>query len=46
MAFRVKLVGDDPEIDRLERVIREAGVACTRAKDTDDACETDRKSVV
>jgi signal transduction histidine kinase/PAS domain-containing protein len=40
MAFRVKLVGDDPEIDRLERVIREAGVACTRAKDTDDACET------
>ncbi|MGZ3661452.1 MAG: ATP-binding protein [Bdellovibrionota bacterium] len=37
--LRVKLVGDDPEIEKLDRVMRGAGVACTRAKDTDEACE-------
>ena len=38
-ALRVKLVGDDPEIQKLESMIRGAGVACARAKDTEDACE-------
>ncbi|MGZ3720435.1 MAG: hypothetical protein ACXWR1_18955, partial [Bdellovibrionota bacterium] len=37
--LRVKLVGDDPEIEKLDRVMRGAGVACSRAKDTDEACE-------
>jgi signal transduction histidine kinase len=38
-ALRVKLVGDDPEIQKLESLIRGAGVPCARAKDTDEACE-------
>lgn len=38
--LRVKLVGEGPEIDKLEAVIRGTGVRCIRAKDTDEACES------
>ncbi len=37
--LRVKLVGEDPEIARIESVIHGGGVACSRAKDTEEACE-------
>ena len=37
--LRVKLVGEDPEIDKLENAIRGAGVICSRAKDTEEACD-------
>jgi signal transduction histidine kinase/PAS domain-containing protein len=37
--LRVKLVGDDPEIDKLEPVVRKFALTCTRAKDTEEACE-------
>lgn len=39
-ALRVKLVGEDPEITRLEAVIRKSGILCSRAKDTDEACDS------
>ncbi len=38
--LRIKLVGDDPEIDRLEAVARKAGLSCTRAKETEEACDS------
>jgi|GEM_PF-2466291 len=38
--LRVKLVGDDPEIEKLEAVVRRIALSCTRAKDTEDACDT------
>lgn len=38
--LRVKLVGNDPEIDKLEALVRKTALACTRAKDTEDACES------
>jgi len=38
--LRVKLVGADPEIDKLEVVVSKFSLSCTRAKDTEDACES------
>ncbi len=40
VALRVKLVGEDPEILKLESVIRKSGIVCSRARDTDEACDS------
>jgi two-component system NtrC family sensor kinase len=37
--LRVKLVGSDPEIDMLAGALRRGAIPCTRAGDTEDACE-------
>lgn len=38
--LRVKLVGNDPEIEKLEAMVRKSALICTRAKDTEDACDS------
>lgn len=37
--LRVKLVGGDPEIDMLAGALRRAAIPCSRAGDTEEACE-------
>jgi hypothetical protein len=38
--LRLKLVGDDPEFPRLEATMRSGNIARFRAKDTEEACDT------
>jgi signal transduction histidine kinase/PAS domain-containing protein len=39
-SLRVKLVGDGPEIEKLDSIFGDSGVTFTRAKDTEEACES------
>lgn len=38
--LRVKLVGDDPEVEILAGALRRSGIPSIRSTDTDDACDT------
>lgn len=39
-SLRVKLVGEDPEVARVEQVLQKSNIPYFRARDTEEACET------
>ena len=39
-SLRVKLIGEDPEIEKLETIIRGAGLPVSRSRGTEEACES------